>query len=138
MMFADLKPRLGEPEVQRVLSLSMGDPTPEKIARVVERCRNSADRKLCGMIDGAEILAVAEYYLRDDGALYIANIAVTEARRGQGIGRALIAALRDQYGLPIALETDDDAIGFYLKCGFAAEGFMHEAYGVRRWRCRLR
>ena len=36
--FIDLKPRLDEPEVQRVLSLSMFQPaSPERIARVVER-----------------------------------------------------------------------------------------------------
>jgi len=136
LSFTDLKPRMDEPEIRRVWSLSLFQPaTQESIARMVERCRNSGARHLWGMTDGARVLAVVEYYIRGDGAVYIANIAVTEECRGQGIGRAVVAALREKYALPIELETDDDAIGFYRKCGFDAEPF--EEYGVRRWKCRL-
>ena len=135
--FVNLKTRLDKPEVQRVWSLSIGYATPEKLARVVERCRGNAARKLWGVTDGADVLGVAEYYIRDDGTLYICNIAVTEQRRGQGIGKFMIAALHEKYGLPITLETDDDAVDFYRKCGFEAQPFMHAQYGIRRWDCRL-
>ena len=136
--FINLKPRLDEPEVQHVLSLSMFQPSPESIARAVERCRGE-NRELWGMVDGGRILGVVGCYIREDNMLYIANISVIEERRGQGIGRAMIAALREQYGLPIELETDDDAVDFYRKCAFETTSF-EKTYGediVRRWRCTL-
>ena len=120
-----------------MLSLSMGCPTPEKITEVVERCRNSDARQLWGVLGDGRVLGVAMVYVREDNTLYICNISVVEECRGQGIGRAMIDALHDMYGLPITLETDDDTVDFYRKCGFEAEAYMHEEYGVRRWRCRM-
>ena len=136
--FVNLKPRLDDPEAQHVMSLSMFQPTTESIARAVERCRN-ANRELWGVVDDGRILGVVGYYIRGDQVLYIANISVIEERRGQGIGRSMIEALREKHGLPIELETDDDAIGFYRKCGFEAASF-EKTYGkdtVRRWKCTL-
>ncbi|MCL2509273.1 MAG: GNAT family N-acetyltransferase, partial [Oscillospiraceae bacterium] len=93
----DLKPRLDDTEVQRVLSLSLFQPaSPEAVARVVERCRSSDERKLWGIANGERVVGIVEYYIRDDGILYICNIAVTQERRGQGIGRFMIAALREK------------------------------------------
>ena len=52
----------------------------------------------------------------------ILGIAVSEDRRRHGIGRQLIlwamASLRLN---SLEARTDEDAVGFYLKCGFAAE-----------------
>ena len=135
--FIDLKPRLDEPEVQHVLSLSMFNPSPENIARAVERCLGEEKRELWGVMDGGRILGAVQYYIRDDNVLYIASISVIEARRGQGIGRAMLDALKEQYSLPMELETDDDAVDFYRKCGFDAIAF-EKTYGedaVRRWKC---
>jgi len=137
--FANLKSRLDDPEVQYVMSLSMFNPTPESIARVVERCRNSENRELWGVVDDGHVLGAVQYYIREDNVLYIASIAVIEARRGQGIGRGMINALQEKYGLTIELETDDDAVDFYRKCGFDAVSF-EKTYGediVRRWTCTL-
>jgi len=45
---------------------------------------------------------------------------IASARRGSGVGRALIEHVRKAHpGLPVAAETDDDAVGFYEKCGFS-------------------
>lgn len=136
MNFADLKSRIDEQQVQRILALSLFQPTmPQAIACVVNRCRSNDERKLWGVLNGEQILGVVEYYFRDDGVIYVCNIAVIEACRGQGVGRFMLAALQEKYNLPLALETDDDAVGFYRKCGFEAESFIHADYGVRRWRC---
>ena len=133
--FVDLKPSLGAPEVQRVLSLSLLPPvSPQALARVVERCRGAENRKLWGVVVNGRVLGVAEYYLRSDGAVYVCNLAVAEESRGRGVGRFLLAALQGKHGAPLALETDGDAIGFYRKCGFEAQPL--EADGARRWACR--
>jgi ribosomal protein S18 acetylase RimI-like enzyme len=130
----DVKSRIDEPEVQRVLALSMFQPTtPQAIERVVNRCRNSDNRQLWGIKDGVNILGVVEYYIHEDNIIYICNIAVTEQCRGYGIGRFIIDTLQKKYKLTIELETDDDAIGFYLKCGFEVTSF--EKYDTQRWKC---
>jgi len=134
--FVDLKPRIDEQAVQQVLALSLFQPTtPQVIARAIDCCRSSDQRKLWGVLNGEQVLGVVEYYLRDDGVVYICNIAVAEACRGQGVGRFMLAALQKKHRLPLALETDDAAVDFYRKCGFEAEPFIHADYGIRRWRC---
>jgi len=65
----------------------------------------------------------------------ILNIAVAEDSRTQGVGRKMIAALRDRYNTPIEAETDDDAVGFYRKCGF--ETTVFEKHNTRRYACVL-
>jgi len=126
---------LDDPDVQRVWSQSMWQPSPETVTRVVDRCRSKEDRQLRGIVDGSRILGVAEYEIRGSGILYIANIAVAEDCRRAGIGREMIHELLDRYHLPIELETDDDAVGFYRKCGFTAAELVKN--GVKRWKCRL-
>jgi GrpB-like predicted nucleotidyltransferase (UPF0157 family) len=39
------------------------------------------------------------------------------------------------YKLTITAETDDDAVGFYRKCGFNATAF--QKHGIQRWNCVL-
>jgi len=134
--FTDLKPRIDETAVQHVLSLSLWQPaSAEAIARIVERCKSNNERKLWGIVDKEQICGIVEFYIRDDAVIYIANIAVIEERRGQGIGGLMLSMLQKKFKLPIELETDDDAVDFYRKCGFEAESF--EKNGVRRWRCTL-
>jgi len=132
--FIDLKSRLDEPEVQMILSLSLFQPTPETIARVIERCRTNDERNLWGIVNEEQVLGVIEYYIRDVNTVYVANFAVKEDYRKQGIGRFIIDALQEKCKLPLELETDDDAIDFYRKCGFEVTPF--EKNGIQRWKCR--
>ena len=58
----------------------------------------------------------------DDGICEIVGIAVSEKCRKQGIGRKMIAfAMDDVKTDRLVAQTDDDAVGFYLSCGFTAE-----------------
>ena len=135
MSFVNLKSRLDDPEVRRVRTLSMFQPpNPESVERVIERCRRES-RQLWGFEENGRVLGVVEYEIREEKILYIAGIAVIEERRNQGLGRAMLAALCEKHNLPIELETDDDAIGFYQKCNFTSEPFHQN--GVQRWKCKL-
>ena len=52
----------------------------------------------------------------------IVGIAVAEKYRGKGTGRALIRyAVSSERLCALFAQTDDDAVGFYLNCGFHAE-----------------
>lgn len=57
-----------------------------------------------------------------DTVAKIIGIAVSDKLRCQGIGRHMIQSAMKTEGLErIEAQTDDDSVGFYRKCGFAAE-----------------
>ena len=65
---------------------------------------------------------------RYDGLKYadtvakIIGIAVSDKLRCRGIGRHMIQfAIKSESLERIEAQTDDDSVGFYRKCGFAAE-----------------
>ncbi len=78
----------------------------------VRICTAEEDGRLLGML----------VLRRTEAGAGILGIAVAEACRHRGIGRTLIEAALDD-GQPdlLTAETDDDAVGFYVKCGFTAE-----------------
>ena len=52
----------------------------------------------------------------------IIGIATSEKLRGQGIGKNMIRSVMESEHLErLEAQTDDDAIGFYRKCGFDEE-----------------
>ena len=57
-----------------------------------------------------------------DTVAKILGIAVSDKLRCRGIGRHMIQSAMKTEGLErIEAQTDDDSVGFYRKCGFAAE-----------------
>ncbi len=84
--------------------------------------------------------AVAVVGVRLDGAGgEITHLAVAARHRGEGLGRAALEALR--LAAPAVrvwrAETDDEAVGFYRRLGFAVEDLGERYPGVRRYRCTL-
>lgn len=71
-------------------------------------------------------MGFAEIFSDGEIQAYLATMVVAEARRGEGIGRALVnEALRLAGGQRIDLPSEDDALGFY-------ETFSHfDKPGVR-------
>jgi ribosomal protein S18 acetylase RimI-like enzyme len=67
----------------------------------------------------------------------ILALAVDDAYRRQGLGRALVHAALIHTSLPLVAETDSDAVGFYRACGFDVADLGERPPGVRRFRCVL-
>lgn len=100
--------------------------------------RVAPERELWGVVHGTTILGVAGVELTD-GALRVRDIAVAAQARRRGLGRALLAHLRDAYGGPelLAFTTEGD-VSFFAACGFDAEPFgAFRSSGLPRVRCRL-
>ena len=67
----------------------------------------------------------------------ILALAVAEEQRKQGIGRRMIAHVHTKLMLPLIAETDDDAVGFYRRCGFSVTSLGEKYPGIIRYRCIL-
>lgn len=56
-----------------------------------------------------------------DGFAYIVRLDVTEGHRGQGIGSAVVEAVRRAYGTVVAAPEGEKARGFFAKLGVEDE-----------------
>jgi ribosomal protein S18 acetylase RimI-like enzyme len=82
-------------------------------------CR--VDHKLVGILGGK---------MKNNMAI-IKHIAVSDAYRRQSIGKLLIQELLNQCSIGFLFaETDDEAVGFYEKCGFICKP-VEGVYGKR-------
>ena len=72
---------------------------------------------------------------------HIGRMAVLKARRGQGIGGAilesLVAVARERGDAEIVLSAQTHAIGFYCRHGFAVEGDVYPDAGIPHQDMRL-
>jgi ribosomal protein S18 acetylase RimI-like enzyme len=128
----DLTGRQDEPAVLRVLVRSHGS---REALDEVQRHYQSGEWTFIGVQDGDEILACAGAERLDNGTIGIRSIAVEPSRRNQGLGRTLLDALAERLGAErVIAETDDDAVGFYRRCGFTVEDTVPK-FGRVRYRC---
>lgn len=132
---ADLAHRLPEPPLLDLLLLSAFPRPREEQLRIGEEFRDCYDHSFwvalhsgtpvggCGVIDSGSV-AVIRF------------LGVLEDHRGEGIGRSLVEhAITRMRSDRIEAETDDDAKGFYRKCGFAVRSIGEKYPGVIRYLC---
>ena len=138
-MFIDIKNDLDNPIVRKLMNESAGDKSTEAWDRKVAEFRRNENWHLYGWIENDEILGTCGVVV-DTNRVEIRNIAVDLNIRKNGIGSAMITALQQKYKMTIQAETDDDAVGFYRKCGFEAESFMktYSNGDCQRYKCVLR
>ena len=135
MVIENVKERLREPECLALLAPSMFHPTEARVAQRAEMfMRDSAiEAWACraeGALAGLIVLAVNGH----EGV--IRAIATAETMRGRGVGRFLVERGMERFGLSLlTAETDDDAVGFYRRCGFVVSR-GHEIGGRARYVCR--
>ena len=120
---ADVKASLFNPEVLTLLKPSVFNPTPERLKDRTEKY--SADKNIfvyaCKK-DGIYVGIVV--FGTGNGTAEILDIAVKPEYRKHGIGKSLIDFIFTQFPIyNITAETDDEAVGFYKRCGFDIIGF---------------
>ena len=131
MNLIDLRGRQDEPAVRRVLERSHG--STETLEEACAHCR-SGEWTFIGWQEGEEILACAGAEQLTGGTIGIRSIAVAPAWRHRGLGRTLLDSLAGRAGASMVVaETDDDAVGFYRRCGFAIEDAPPKFGRPRYW-----
>ena len=133
MNFVDIKQKLNTHEVLAILADCVFDNSETGMAKLVDKYCSSESSYVFGILQDNEILGVVGFKVSEN--VEIMHIVVGAKHRHRGVGSRMIRELQDCYMLPIEAETDDDAVGFYRKCGFGtAESRKHD---VRRWVCVL-
>ncbi|MFC4436539.1 MULTISPECIES: GNAT family N-acetyltransferase [Natrialbaceae] len=92
--------------------------------------------------DGDESVGAARLRELEDGIAKVERVAVLESRRGEGIGRDLMAAVEKQareLGLEeLKLHSQSHAAGFYRDLGYEQRGGEFEEAGIPHVKMRKR
>ena len=132
----DLKARLDEPALRELLAEAVGFSTAARMEAVCSAYRQEGWHLLGLEWDGALVGCIG-LEVTAPGQAIIQHIAVVPERRGQGVGRALVAQAAAALHLEhLVAETDADAAGFYRQCGFAVQSLGEKYPGVERFSCR--
>ena len=121
--FANVKASLFDPEVLTLLAPSVYNPTPERLKhRAEEYAADKRTNVYACKIDS--VYAGIVVLKTENDTAEILDIAVKPEYRKHGIGKSLIDFIFTQFPIDnITAETDDEAVGFYKRCGFNVIGF---------------
>ena len=136
LSFLESKALLNTKKGAALLAPALYMPTKEKIQA---RATAYAENPLCRVFyalegEAPQGLCVVQ---PNDQSAEILILSVAKEYQGRGMGRALIAHIQNQLKIPLAAETDDEAVGFYRRCGFCVTSLGEKYPGVIRYRCIL-
>lgn len=134
--FANVKASLFDPEVLTLLAPSVYNPTPERLKHRAEEYAADSNVKAYACKNSEKYIGIV-VFVTENGITEILDIAVKPEYRKHGIGRKLIDFIFTQFPIDnITAETDDKAVGFYKKCGFAVTP-VGEFCDTKRYFCKL-
>lgn len=134
--FADVKASLFDPEVLTLLAPSVYNPTPERLKHRAEEYAADSNVKAYACKNSEKYIGIV-VFVTENGTTEILDIAVKPEYRKHGIGRKLIDFIFNRFPVDtIIAETDDEAVGFYKRYGFAVTP-TKEVSDIRRYFCKL-
>ena len=123
-------------EVKAVLSMALGNPTPENLDSLLNDFYTRDDQMMFIASENNTISGIIGIDCSGKPSGYINHLAVLQAHRRRGIGRSLIDETAKALGLStMELETDQDAVEFYYACGFTSKEIESKYPGIRRFKC---
>ncbi len=131
----NVKPHLTDENIFRLLAPSTFDPTPEKLKK------RAAEYKFNECIHAYAYLYYDQYvgiivFKTNGSNATVLDIAVTEYYRELGFGTRLVNSIFENFKInTLFAETDDEAVNFYLKCGFEITE-TKTVYGTKRYVCK--
>lgn len=133
MEFREITHLVEKPRFLDVLALSVGYPTPEKLAAVVARYRHPT-WSAYALFDAATVVGVCGLESLPAKSGRLRHIAVRPESQRSGVGRLLIEELRARRALrEIQAETHAGAAPIYERCGFTVVSLGERYPGVERF-----
>ena len=134
MNIIDVKESLCNKSVYSLLAPSVFNPTPERLLSRAEKYQADDKTKAHAYSENGEYKGIIVFKIKEQTA-EIMEIAVKPEYQGNGIGSRLIDYIFSKFAVSkIIAETDDEAIGFYKKCGFTVIDTRVEIY-TKRYTC---
>lgn len=126
-------------KVKELLATAVFNPTGERLNAILSNVYSSPANKLFLLTHEGQALGLVGVRRVGDAAAEILHIAVDAGTRQQGIGRRMIdELLRVEALSELVAETDQDAVGFYRRCGFVVKSLGEKYPGTERFLCSLR
>ncbi len=134
----DLKSQLDDTAIRELLSYAIGFPSEAELDRVCARYRADQAMKCLGRELCRRVVGLIGLRIDSLGQAVIKHISVSVDIRRHGIGRYMLNYVIEKYSLTkLAAETDNEAVGFYQKCGFTVMSLGEKYPGVERFQCEL-
>ena len=131
----DVKPLLAQPPFLNLLAPSVFDPTEERLLSRAGRYKGDENIRVYALSLDGNYKGIVVF--TSGKQVTIRDIAVDSAYRNKGIGKALINFIFRLGAETVTAETDDDAVGFYKKCGFTVTETESD-YDIKRYLCERR
>lgn len=133
----DVKAVLEKPDIINLLAPSVYNPTPERLLNRAKKYQANNNAHIYTYSQSGKSLGIVAFEITDHFAA-ILDIAVNSDTRGKGIGSKMIDFISEQFDInKIIAETDDDAVNFYKKYGFATVDTKKE-FDTTRYTCVLK
>ena len=130
----DVKEIITEPDILKLFAPSVYNPTEERLLNRAKKYQEDENVNIYAYKEDGRYKGIVIFKTINNSAT-ILDIAVKPEHRGQGIGSKLIGFIFDSFNAQnITAETDDDAIGFYKKYGFAVADTKVE-FDTKRYIC---
>ena len=130
----DVKDKLSDSAILDLLASSVFNPTPERLLSRAGKYQADDNTSVYAYSENGEYKGIVVFKIEDKTAK-ILDIAVKPEYQGKGIGSMLIDYIFSKFAVSkITAETDDDAIGFYKKYGFAVTDTKY-VFDSKRYVC---
>ncbi len=114
----DVKEIITEPDILKLLAPSVFNPTEERLLNRAKKYQEDEETNVYVYKEDNEYKGIVVFEITNNSAT-ILDIAVKTEHQGKGIGSKLVDFIFNSFNVnSIIAETDDDAIGFYIKYGF--------------------
>ncbi len=131
----DVKSKLTQPPFLNLLAPSVFNPTEERLKSRAGRQKGDENTRVYALSREGSYKGIVVFSSGNQAVLR--DIAVEPDSRKEGIGKALISFVFDLGAETVTAETDEDAVGFYEKCGFTAFE-IESAFNNKRYLCERR
>lgn len=130
----DIKEIITGPDILRLLAPSVYNPTEERLLNRAKKYQEDKETNVYVYKEDNEYKGIVVFEIVNNSAT-ILDIAVKSKHQGQGIGSKLIDFIFNSFNVDnVIAETDDDAIGFYKKYGFAVAK-TETKFNTKRYIC---